>query len=130
MITEGGVADILIIDDCRVNRMALRLFLEKYAHRVSEAETGAEGERMFLSQHYDLVFMDIFMPDQDGIETIVNIRKVNKSIPIVAMSAGGSSQDLVYLNHSLRLGANHAVSKPLSAEGLSKIMNNINGGLQ
>ena len=116
------MANVLVIDDCQVSRAALRLFLERGHHRVAEATTGAEGQRLFTTEQHDIVFTDIFMPDQDGIETIVNIRRVNKTIPIIAMSAGGSSGEYDYLDHAIKLGANHAFYKPFCSRVITELI--------
>ena len=113
---EQAMADILVIDDCKVNRITLRFLFEQNEHCIVEAETGVEGERLFFADNHDIVFTDIFMPEQDGIQTIVNIRKVNKAVPIIAMSAGGSSRELDYLDHALKLGATLAFPKPITKE--------------
>ena len=118
------MANILVIDDCNLSRMALRLCLEQSGHTVVEAETGCEGERKFVASPADIIFTDILMPDQDGLQTIINIRKFNKQVPIIAMSAGVDVHN--YLHHSKLLGATHAVPKPMSIDVIEDLLNSIN----
>ncbi len=68
------MAKILIIDDDRFWRLALKTMLDSQGHEVIEATTGLEGESALAASNIDLVFTDIFMPDQDGLQTIINIR--------------------------------------------------------
>ena len=62
------------------------------------------------------------MPEQDGLQTIINIRKSDKHVPIIAMSSGGSIQELDYLKHSIKLGATHAVPKPLTHDVVRELI--------
>ncbi len=117
------MAKILVIDDCNVSRVALRLCLEQGGHTVVEAETGCEGERKFVASPTDIIFTDILMPDQDGLQTIINIRKFNKQVPIIAMSAGLDVHN--YLHHSKLLGATHAVPKPMSKDVIEDLLKSV-----
>jgi len=119
------MATILVIDDDRFSRVALRRLLEMDGHNVLEAETGLEGERLLASSRADIVFTDIFMPDQDGLQTIINIRKVDKAVPIVAVSSGGMTKELDYLKYSRRLGASYAMPKPFTDSAIREIVRNI-----
>ncbi|MEI8394651.1 MAG: response regulator [Rhodospirillaceae bacterium] len=116
------MANILVIDDCKVSRMVLRSIFEKYHHQVDEANTGYQGEKIFRSKAYDIVFIDIFMPEQDGLQTIINIRRENQNIPLIVMSGGGNLKDFNYLNYAIKLGATYAYTKPVSQDNVDDII--------
>ena len=112
----------LVIDDCKFSRTALRLMLEACDYHVTEASGGIEGEALFFSSPVDIIFTDIFMPDQDGLQTAINIRRKNKAVPIVALSSGGTEGDLDYLEYAKKIGATYAAKKPILAESLLKLL--------
>ena len=70
----------------------------------------------------DIIFTDIFMPDQDGLQTIKNIRKTNKVTPIVAMSSGGPERTSDYLRYAKILGATHIVPKSASIDKIFEVI--------
>lgn len=105
---------VMIIDDDDVTRGLLCSLLGGAGIFVIEAANGIEGERLFNQHRPDIIFTDIFMPDQDGIQTIINIRRICKTVPIVAMSAGGPERTSDYLNYASRLGASHVIGKSFS----------------
>ena len=117
-----AVANILVIDDDRVPRMVLKALLESHGHIVIEAGTGIDGERALASNSIDMIFTDIFMPKQDGIQTIVNIRKVMPNIPIVAMSTNGHDTQVGYLKHARLLGANLTFEKPIKKHHVEEVL--------
>ncbi len=119
------MAKILIIDDDRFWRLALKTMLDSQGHEVIEATTGLEGESALAASNIDLVFTDIFMPDQDGLQTIINIRRINEEIPIVAMSAGGNAREYDYLNHATILGASHTFVKPIQPADLARVLETV-----
>ena len=116
------MATILIIDDDAAIRAYARSLFESLGHSVIEAATGIEGERAFHSVLPDVMFTDIFMPNQDGLQTIKNIRKTNKSTPIIAISSGGPERTDDYLRYAEILGATHIVSKSATTVELLKVL--------
>lgn len=108
------MSNALIIDDDDLCRMTIRSFLGTEDTEIMEATTGVEGQRYAILYKPDIIFCDIFMPDQDGLETIRNIRRYSKIVPIVAISGGGRDRELDYLKHAKLLGATYAIPKPLS----------------
>ncbi|MBF0562010.1 MAG: response regulator [Alphaproteobacteria bacterium] len=85
------MATVLAIDDDTFFRAAFRAVLKRTHHVLIEAETGVEGEHLVFLTQPDIVFTDIFMPVQNGLEPIINIRKMDKTVQIVAVSGGGMS---------------------------------------
>jgi signal transduction histidine kinase/CheY-like chemotaxis protein len=119
-LREGRSAmTILLAEDNRVNQtMAIRL-LEKRGHTVVLAETGKAALAAVHKQAFDLVLMDIQMPEMDGLEATMAIRQKEKSsgkhLPIIAMTANAMKGDK---EHCLRSGMDGYIAKPLSVKEL------------
>jgi DNA-binding response OmpR family regulator len=105
------MAKILVIDDEPAVRTMLKDALEP-EHTILEAGNGIEAMKVFAGQAFDLVITDIIMPDQEGIETIVEIRKLKPGQKIIAMSGGGRTKTIEFLKIAERLGANQVLKKP------------------
>ena len=107
---------ILLAEDVEINREIVLSLLEPTLLQIDCAENGAEALRMFSEapQKYDLIFMDVQMPEMDGYEATNRIRTHNapqsKDIPIVAMTANVFQEDI---NRCLEAGMNAHIGKPL-----------------
>lgn len=82
------VAHILVIDDDELVAKTIVALLESAAHTVDVATDGRNALKAYRPGAYDLVVTDIFMPEVEGLETIREIRKVDRKVPIIAMSGG------------------------------------------
>jgi DNA-binding response OmpR family regulator len=109
---------ILVIDDELLVRQTLRLALEKSGYDVACASDGRDGVERFRALAPDLVITDIIMPDQEGIETIRQIRGISCSVPIIAISGGSPQGNADYLRVARGLGATDVLYKPFSREAL------------
>ncbi len=98
---------VLVMEDDELLRRHLRDGLVAAGHRVREAENGNAGLALFHTEQPDVVLTDIVMEDGEGIEVIMEIRKLAPTLPVIAMS--GSPQ---YLKNSSKLGATHTLLKP------------------
>ena len=117
------MAHILIIDDDELFRESLVLMLEQLGHSVVEAANGLQGMAWFELEAFDLVMTDLVMPEQEGIETILKIRRKKTGIKIIAMSGGGNiSITRTNLESAKKLGATATLSKPFSADELSNLL--------
>jgi CheY-like chemotaxis protein len=112
------MATILVIDDDDAVRRMVRLSLERAGHQVAEARNGMEGAMLYRSRSFDLVITDVFMPEQDGIETIQELRGEYPSIRILAISGGGSAGLSGPLTDARLLGADDVLAKPFDAAHL------------
>ena len=101
---------ILIIDDQKPIRNALREILEYEKYVVDDASDGLMGLKMIKSHKYDLVFCDIKMPQLDGIELLKKISEIRFSNPIIMISGHGDIETAV---QTLKLGAYDYIEKPL-----------------
>ncbi len=113
---------VLIVDDNKDNRLTLRLFLEEYSElSIFEADSGKKAIETVKLANPDIVFMDVMMPGINGIEATQEIRKINKTVMIIAISALSDDENQTQM---LKSGAEDYITKPIS-EGLFKArMNN------
>jgi CheY-like chemotaxis protein len=109
---------ILIIDDEAPVRSVLRQILEKEGYEVIEAEDGEIGMKRYREHPADLVITDILMPEKEGIETILALRKVSPDIKIIAISGGGRTRKLDVLPLAKMFGAVRTLAKPFTRDDL------------
>jgi CheY-like chemotaxis protein len=120
------LALILVIDDEAAIRQMIRRILERAGYSVIEAPGGRAGIKLLRNQPVDLVMTDIIMPDMEGIETILQIRRDFPAIRILAMSGGGAAKvSSVYLDAALKLGADAILPKPFRASALCDLVNQL-----
>lgn len=113
---------ILIVDDEVQIRESLKIFLERNGYTVTVASDGAEALLRISSELFNLVVMDIIMPEKDGVELLVEIRKVDKSMPVIAMTGGGRIGKQNYLQMAKALGANAVLTKPYDLDEFLSIV--------
>jgi len=105
-----------------------RRILEAAGHEVIEADDGSQGLKLFAERQPQLVITDIVMPDKEGIGTILDIRRVDKDVGIIAVSGGGVDIGLGYLKVATRMGANAALAKPFMAAELTDLVEAVLSG--
>ena len=114
------MARILVIDDDLAIRSVLLLLLERQGYQTVVAENGRSGLSILEAGDVDLLIIDIFMPEMDGLETIRRVRQISPALPIIVISGGaqqiGSMPD--YLSMAMKLGAVESVRKPFKPEAL------------
>ena len=121
---------ILVIDDDELILMTCRNLLKKEGFNVVEAQNGNLGIELYKSESPDLVVTDLLMPDKEGLETISDIRAINPDCKIIAMSSGGTTQNMSFLALAKKLGANRVLQKPFKpAEMLQAVKGVINAEL-
>ena len=109
---------ILIVDDEQLIREGLKIALEQEGYLVQIAEDGRDALKIMESYKPDVIVTDIIMPEKDGIELIINIRKTNKDMRIIAISGGGRISAKDHLRIASKLGADCIITKPFSAKEL------------
>jgi DNA-binding response OmpR family regulator len=116
---------ILVIDDDEDVRSCIRNILEHSGYSVLEAENGKVGIDICRRNPVDLVIVDLFMPEKEGIETIIELRKEYADLKILAISGGipGYGPDH-FLHIAQKLGADGTLDKPFNMQQLlSKVEN-------
>lgn len=113
---------ILVIDDDASMRRMVERILVNAGHQVVEAANGVQGMRLFLTETPDIVVTDIIMPDQEGIQTIREMRAAGSKAGIIAMSGGGVGDGSLYLALAGELGADAVLSKPFRPTELVELI--------
>lgn len=109
---------ILVIDDEPTIRFLLEKMLQREGYAVITAADGDEGMKLFQESRFDLVITDIIMPEKEGIEIIMEIKRTHPDIPVIAISGGGFNAPGSYLNIARAAGAAAVLEKPLEKETL------------
>ena len=117
------MANLLIVDDEADIREGMRQLLIAHGHSVIEAGNGAAGLAQLAQNRVDLVLMDIVMPGKEGIETIMEIRRLWPNMKIVAMS--GRPRKDIFLDVASKLGADAILHKPFQPGALSKTVEGV-----
>jgi two-component system, OmpR family, alkaline phosphatase synthesis response regulator PhoP len=106
---------ILLVEDEKSLREALKLNLELEGYDVTTADTGTKAIHAFNSEFFDLIILDIMLPEMDGITVCESIRLKNDSIPILFLSARNTPADRVL---GLKKGGDDYLTKPFNLEEL------------
>src|SRR5258705_3539628 len=112
---KDSKANILLVEDEEHLHETLKLNLEMEGYSVSSAFDGIKAIRMVREEYFDLIIMDVMLPEIDGISAIENIRLENYDMPILILSAKNSGQDRVL---GLKKGADDYLTKPFNLEEL------------
>jgi len=116
------VANILIVDDDPAVQLTIRLLLERAGHQVTVAGDGHKGLALFEAGEFDLLFLDIYMPGMDGLETMRHIRALQPAIPIIVISGRSITPDTYaepdFLKMAVKLGAVASLQKPFRTDAL------------
>ncbi len=124
---SDGPKRILLAEDNAINALLTRTLLEAEGHLVETVEDGALAVEAMKTQSFDLIFMDMRMPNMDGLESTRKIRQlpnVPQNLPIIALTANAFDDDR---NACFDSGMNDFMTKPVSAEELSLMVKNWTG---
>lgn len=118
---------ILIVDDAIENHNVIKAFFTDYPYTFFSAYDGREGLEIFQKESFDLVFMDMYMPDIGGVEAIKLLRAHEEvqgleSTPIAALT---SSTDGDKISDMIESGCNHFVQKPFQKKELFSVMSEL-----
>ena len=103
---------ILIIDDENSIRTMLEEIFKDEGFSVTLASDGEEGIKSFKKNPADVVVTDIIMPNKEGLETIIELKKNNPDLKILAMSGGGRMEAESYFQFARKFGADATIEKP------------------
>lgn len=110
---------ILLVEDNEINAMVFSSFLEDWGCENTLAINGAEAVNLATEHMYDAILMDLHMPILNGFEAIKKIRELNTSIPIIALTASTSEEDI---KKAMAAGANNYLNKPVSSAQLFQVL--------
>lgn len=119
------MARILVIDDQEPIRSIVRRALEQAGHDVLDASDGGMGMKLLAGHAVDVVISDIFMPGQDGIVTLRQIRKQFPAVKVIVISGGDSRGILDLRRDAELLGAVKSLPKPFTAREIVDLVNSV-----
>lgn len=111
--------NILVVDDEEMIRNVIKKYAEFEGYNIVEAGDGMEAIDKFKGEEFDLVVLDIMMPELDGFSTCKELKKI-KDVPVIMLSARGEEYDKI---HGFELGIDDYVVKPFSPKELMMRMN-------
>jgi two-component system, OmpR family, alkaline phosphatase synthesis response regulator PhoP len=109
------IFSILLVEDEENLQEALKLNLELEGYQVTSSYDGADALKTVHQEHFDLIILDVMLPEMDGITVCETIRLTNPDLPILILSAKNSSADRVL---GLKKGADDYLTKPFNLEEL------------
>jgi len=122
--------NILLAEDNKINQKVAMKTLESFGHRVDVVENGAEAVKKFKEKDYDLIMMDLEMPEMDGIEATRQIRKLEKEfeqkdisrkrVKIIALTAHSTLDDK---QRCISIGMDDYMSKPFRQAEIARVLN-------
>jgi CheY-like chemotaxis protein len=122
-----GPLHVLVAEDNATNRLVVTRMLERLGHRVDAVENGREAVAAVTATRYDLVLMDVMMPEMDGLTATAAIRALpgaGARTPILGLTANAMRADE---EAGLAAGMDHFATKPISADRLQRAIAQVVG---
>ena len=112
------MANILVVDDCPLFRAVVSSYLISLGHQVREAVDGVQGLKAYRSEPAEIVLLDAYMPEKDGVETLTELLRHDPKARVIAMSGGGLYGNMIVLQQLAMLGARATLDKPMTLHNL------------
>ena len=121
------MACILLVDDDENLLSGLRVTLERRGHQILEARNGREAVALYREKEVDLIITDVLMPEKDGLEVIMELKREFPDVKIIAMSGGYTRgpQSKLTLESAKHLGAMEILEKPFQPDQLDAAINQV-----
>ncbi|MDY6974645.1 MAG: ATP-binding protein [Pseudomonadota bacterium] len=116
---------VLVAEDNDINQVVAKSLLEDTGLKVALANDGKEAVEIALKQHFDLILMDLHMPEMNGSEAALALRKANITIPIIAFTAAVVVEEI---DKALASGMNGYLTKPVNKTELHAVLTEYLGG--
>ena len=114
-----GELSILLAEDNLINQKVAQSIFKNIGYEIDIAKNGKEAVEMMDKGKYDVVFMDLLMPEMDGYQATSQIRKSGHTLPVIAMSA---DEDDVTRKAAFESGMNDYVMKPARVESIKQLL--------
>ena len=113
---------ILVVDDSTINQIVIQEMLLSFGFESDLVKNGLEALNAIQTKKYDIVFMDVFMPEMDGLTATKNIRHEQKedTLFIIAMTANATAEDR---EECISAGMDDYISKPIDVMKLKEVIN-------
>jgi CheY-like chemotaxis protein len=112
---------VMVVDDDPLIRAMCKSHLEEAGYSVVVAENGEGALRQLRTQKVDAVFLDILMPSKDGIETLLEIKKLQLPLRVYTMSGGGRAEVDKFLDVTMKFGADGSLKKPFFSNEMIRL---------
>lgn len=113
------MAKILVVDDEEPIRTLIAKIVSKDGHEVMEADNGAHACSAYETADIDLIITDLVMPEKNGIEMIIQLKRSHPGVKVIAISGGsGFSGQIDLLSVAQLLGAKHIIKKPFTVDDI------------
>lgn len=119
---EVIMSRILIMDDDPYIRTVFKRYLEGKGYEVEVAEDGNEGLKCVKRTLPDLVVTDVMMPEKDGLEVVLELRKICPDVPVIAISGGMRIAPMDFLPMVKKFGARCVLYKPIDLDDLNEVI--------
>jgi len=113
---------ILVVDDYFADRETLKAILEDRGYRVATAETGAEALNRVKEKHFDIIFLDIRLPDVDGTQIFEQVKTVDPKVAVIMMTGYSEEESL---RRAISRGAYTCIYKPFDIEKIIAVVSEI-----
>lgn len=110
---------ILVAEDNLINQKVAKTIFKNLGYEISIAKNGIEATDMALGKNFDIVFMDMMMPEKDGVQATRDLRKKGYTNPIIAMTANATKEGK---NKAISFGMDGYITKPTKMEAIKKIL--------
>lgn len=114
------MTSILLVDDDDLSRGAVHKMLERNGYIVHSTGIGQEALDHYRTQPSNLVITDLIMPDLDGLEVIQQLRRIDPTVRVLAISGGGRVDAEEYLSVARKFGAVEVLPKPFTGQELKQ----------
>ncbi|WP_372808022.1 response regulator [Pontiella sp.] len=118
---------ILVIDDDPSVQKLFSMFLGKKGYQIQVADNGKIGMDLMERDQPDLIITDILMPEMDGLEILLKIRKTRADLPVIAISGGSRALPINFLKQASLFGAKHVFEKPVPLNVLNETVRDLLG---
>jgi CheY-like chemotaxis protein len=115
---RGERKRILVVDDDELVRVTAKTILEREGYFVKLASNGVQALEQAAQMSLDVMILDIIMPEKEGIETLLQIKREFPSVKVIAISSGGRKGVDDFLMIADRFGADAALKKPIRPKAL------------
>jgi CheY-like chemotaxis protein len=119
---ENRSHTVLVVDDDDEIRRLITECLESLGYNIISVERSREAVRIFRREQIDLVILDVFMPERDGIDTLMELRFMEPKAKVIVMSGGGEMPAGQALRWAEKLGAAVTLPKPFSIQELRNVV--------
>jgi CheY-like chemotaxis protein len=122
------MAKILVIDDDPHCVSLLKAVFEQSGHTVFSATNGRSGLQAACTEAFDLIITDVLMPEKDGLELIIELKKHKPDVKVIAISGGGVLQFQDCLKMAKLFGAQQVLEKPFDIKKMLEVANDLISG--